>query len=77
MLAKLQNSLLTLVCRDEIREFRPARDQLEAPVRIGLDLGRRRQRDGDAWAGRAHRSERCGARRRLKCLDILLERVEM
>jgi len=73
-LAKLDNSLLPLICRNEIGELLPFRHEFVASARLGLDRGERGQRNGYAWARDAdfpqHRSTAFGRQRLTACMVV-------
>jgi hypothetical protein len=45
VVAQLDDSGLTLVCGDELRELCPARDEVKAPLHVRLERRRGRQQD--------------------------------
>ncbi len=73
VLAELDDAGLALVRGHELGQLGPAGDELEASPRIGLDRGRRGQRDRDALADGTNRPEQC--RHRLGCQALAACRV--
>ncbi|HYZ05629.1 MAG TPA: hypothetical protein VE691_11140 [Rubrobacter sp.] len=66
--AELENPLLSLICRHQIRKHRPGGDERAAALGVGLDSCRGAQRNGNAGARGADRAQRHGARPRLERL---------
>jgi len=62
MCAQLGDSRLPLVRRHKLGQHRPARHQLEAPNRVGLDGRRCAEGHGNSRTGRPNRPQRCRAR---------------
>jgi len=61
MCAQLGDSRLPLVRRHKLGQHRPARHQLEAPNRVGLDRRRCAEGHGNPRACRPNRPQRCRA----------------
>src|ERR671917_1106379 len=66
--AELEDPLLSLICRHQIRKHRPGGNERAAAFGVGLDGCRGAQRNGNTGARGADRAQRHGARPRLERL---------